>query len=245
VKTAAWALSFVVLSGSRLEAQQSLVTDRPDFTESASVVGPGHVQLEGGATFTRSADSDEITLGEVLVRIGVDERLELRAAANSYARIEGADGDAEGLEDPALGVKWLLHEGQQGAAALLVATSVPVGDDEVGSDAWQPEMRLALGRDAGNAALGANLGWEWRKDDRRRHVGLASFTLGLPLGERSGVFLEAYASAAEGAGGQEVYADAGLTRLLSDDLQIDARVGLGLSEDAADWFVGIGAARRW
>ena len=98
----------------------------------------------------------------------------------------------------------------------------------------------------GSAAVGVNAGWFWAGGDGdRAHGGVGSVTLGLPLGERGGLFLESYGIVTEGTGGDEAYADVGVTRLLSDDLQLDARVGVGLGGDAADWYVGVGAARRW
>lgn len=222
--------------------QEPLITDRPDFTESAAVVDRGRTQIESGYTFTRSADIDQHALGEVLVRVGLGGGLELRLAPNSYAWVEGPDGDVDGFEDAGIGLKWLLADGDPGAAALLAGTSVPTGGDAFGAEGWQPEVTLALAR----GAVGANLGWGWADTgEGRRHTGLVSLAVGLPLGERLGVFLESYAIAAEGAGGEEAYADAGLTRLLSPDLQLDARVGMGLNDRAVDWFVGVGLARRW
>ncbi len=45
---------------------EPLVTDRPDFTESAETVAPGLFQLESGYTFTRRGDDKEHALGEFL-----------------------------------------------------------------------------------------------------------------------------------------------------------------------------------
>jgi hypothetical protein len=59
-----------------------MVTDRPDFTESASVVPRGRVQLEAGYTYARDEDAGVLaahSYPEALARIGVvDDRLELR-----------------------------------------------------------------------------------------------------------------------------------------------------------------------
>jgi hypothetical protein len=223
-------------------AQEPLVTDRPDFTESVNVVDRGRFQLEGGATFTRSDETDELALGELLLRVGVAPRLELRLAANSFLWIDGPQGNDDGVEDAVIGGKVLLV---QDAAALLFGTSVPTGSDGLSSDAWEPELKLAVARGVGEASVGANVGWIWTGGgDERRHRGLASITAGFPMGQ-GGVFVETYGIATEGAGGEEAYADAGLTRLLSDDFQLDVRIGVGVGGDAADWFFGMGAARRW
>ncbi len=220
-------------------AQEPLVTDRPDFTESASAVERAHFQLEGGFTLTDKDGENEYAVGEVLLRIGIAPRLELRIAGNSYVASDGDDG----FEDAGVGVKLMIVED----TAVLAGTSVPTGSSGVGSDAWEPEVRLAHQRVLGDLAVGANVGWfSTEVDDERRHGGLASLAFGIPLTDRDGLFLEAYGIATEGSGGEEAYVDGGLTRFFSDDFQLDARVGVGIAgDDAADWFFGVGAARRW
>src|SRR5688500_18432971 len=99
-------------------AQEPLITHRPDFTESASVVGRSRVQLEGGATLTRAGEVDELAVGEILLRIGIAPRLELRLGANSHVWIDGPDGELDGFEDATLGAKLLLSEGPLASAIL-------------------------------------------------------------------------------------------------------------------------------
>ncbi len=183
---------------------------------------------------------DELAFGELLLRIGAGSRLEIRVAGNSA--VVSADGD-DGLEDPGLGAKLLVTDG----TALLAGVTVPAGSDGVGAEGWEAEARVAHAREAGPVALGANVGWLLADPGGpRRHGGLASVTVGVPLGSRRAVFLEAYGIATEGAGGEEAYVDGGLTHQVSGDFQLDARIGAGLGgDDAADWFVGVGAARRW
>src|SRR5688500_15833003 len=38
------------------EEEESIITDRPDFTEASTTVGKGRVQLEGGYTFSTDKD---------------------------------------------------------------------------------------------------------------------------------------------------------------------------------------------
>ena len=74
------------LAQSQTQTQNShpapeLITDRPDFTESSEVVGRGVVQLESGLTFaSRMPAVRQVTLPELLVRIGLGDRVELRLA---------------------------------------------------------------------------------------------------------------------------------------------------------------------
>jgi hypothetical protein len=61
---------------------EALTTDRPDFTESSSVVGRCRLQIEGGYTYLHDAaagvETDEHLLPELLLRYGLNDCLELR-----------------------------------------------------------------------------------------------------------------------------------------------------------------------
>src|SRR5688500_2357430 len=82
-----------------LLAQEAIVTDRPDFTESTATVPVGSLQLEGGATWTEVEDAEELSLGELLLRLPFGPALEGRLAVG-YLTSDGPDG----LEDPTVGV---------------------------------------------------------------------------------------------------------------------------------------------
>jgi hypothetical protein len=129
-----------------------------------------------------------------------------------------------------------------------LSSSVPTGDDEIGSPEWQPEARLALGWTLSDLwSLGANAGWG-RPDggDERFDQALGSVALGRALGERLGMFLELYgfAPAAPDQDAAAVF-DGGLTLAFGPDAQLDIRAGAGLTDVAPDWLFGLGFARRW
>src|SRR5687767_7085827 len=81
----------VLVSGcaTRRAFEGSIVTDRPDFTESPVAVPRGAVQVEMGNTYERADDVRANTLGEMLVRVGVHRGLELRLGLPSYVRTVG------------------------------------------------------------------------------------------------------------------------------------------------------------
>lgn len=220
---------------------QPLVTDRPDFTESAMAVVPGRVQAEGGWSFTRADGPDEHAVGELLLRIGVLAGAELRVELPSWIEAGGASGPGDG----GIGAKLELAAGAPDVA-LLVATTVPVGESDVGAEGWQPGATLAAAWDLSERlSLGTNLGWTWALDgDDRLHEASASAALGAALGERLGAFVEAFGFATDDDAGP-AWADGGVTFLVHDDLQLDARAGAGLFQAAGDWFVGAGLSRRW
>ncbi|HBL28445.1 MAG TPA: hypothetical protein DD490_16555 [Acidobacteria bacterium] len=231
-----------------------LVSDRPDFSESTSTLAPGHVQVEAGLTRQEIGDEDTLSLGEVLVRYGLGERLEARLGVGSWSRVDAGRETFDGYEDPVLQMKLRLTAPADDrppglpAVALLLGTSVPVGSPELTSDEWQPEARLAFDWTfTDRLSLGANLGAGLPTDgDERFGQVLASASLGLAATDRLGVFIEAYGYSREEPDGDATrYIDGGVTFSLRDDLQLDARVGFGLNDPSPERWIGVGVAKRW
>ena len=262
-------LSMVV--GADCTAADELVTDRPDQTESAVVVGPGRYQLEVGMTFTRDDEAgirSEVFEGPgTLLRIGLTETVELRLGMAGYldedVRSAAGRQSENALGDGEIGLKWVLanERGRRPQMAVLVSTSVPIGGDAFTSDEFDPEVRLALSHTlTDRVGLGYNLGVGWESSPGTEPETVASYfytvALGIALSERWGFFLELYGSLADeesvldGAGTlqdiDDVHAfDGGWTYALTDRMQLDLAAGLGLSDSADDRFISLGLSIRW
>lgn len=231
-----------------------LVSDRPDFTESTGTIAPGHVQVEAGVTWQELGEEDSLTAGEVLVRFGLGESLEARLGVGSWTRVDVPGARLDGYEDPTLGLKLRLTPTADDrppgfpAASLLLGTTVPVGSDDLTSDEWEPEARLALDWIVTDLlSVGANIGVAWPSADGDRFDQLlASVTLGIAATDRLGIFVETYGFSEEEPDGDATqYADTGVTFALTDDLQLDARIGFGLNDPSPERFIGVGVAARW
>lgn len=242
----------VMLAAGRAAAQsEPLVTDRPDFTESTSVVEPGHVQAEAGYTFGSAEGGQRShSVGELLLRVGVLSGVELRVSANSWMleRVDGVTA-ARGMEDAGLGAKVALFRGAGWVpeAALIVASSIPTGSGEVSAGAAEPEAKLALGWElAERVGLASNLNYAWlRGTPGRPGEASGSVSLGVSLLEAMGGYAEYYAfHPTAGDGEDRHYVNGGLTFRLSPDLQLDARVGTRAGGERES-FVGVGIAHRW
>jgi hypothetical protein len=243
----------LILPASGIAQEEGLVTDRPDFTESASVPGGGRVQVEGGWTVEGDGDVRAHSLGEILVRIGIGDRFEARIEPATWISADdGGGGEVSGLDDAGIGFKGMLFDASPPsvpAAAILLGTSLPTGDDDIGEEGWQPEARLALGWDLSEVwSLGANAGWARPEEAGQRFdQALGSVALGRSLGSRLGAFLELYGLAPASAEGDDdaAWLDGGLTLGFGPDAQLDIRAGAGLTDAASDWLFGLGFARRW
>ncbi len=242
------ALALAAAPAALAQEDDPLVTDRPDFTESAVTVAPGRVQVEAGATHTESGDAESQEIGEILVRIGLAPRLELRLGLGSWARVEEPGGrDPSGLTDASVGAKVALGEPLGWTTALLVGTTLPTGSSEFRERDAQPGIVLASQRDlADRVSLGANLGYTHASADGRRFGELsASVALGVGLAEATGAFFELYGTVPDSGGGAEAYYfDTGATYGFGADLQVDLRVGFGLNSAADDFFAGAGLVWR-
>lgn len=239
-----------------------LVTDRPDQTESAVVVPPGLVQLEAGALLMRDdeggVDREVREVGGSLLRIGLLERLELRVGWQGHVDEELDFGSrassTDGLGDAELGAKVELtrESGRRPQTALLLGTSVPVGEREVTSDRFDPSFRLAVSHTLSDRlGLGWNVGMSWESETSETGVTeTLSFVdvtaaLGVGLTDRWGAFVELFGSEpVDAPGDTEVSLDGGVTFLVRPNLQLDLSAGTGLSDDAPDRFIGVGASVR-
>ena len=100
----------ILLAVSRAGADEPMVTDRPDFTESSAAVPKGTVQIEAGGTYVEVEQSDETSLGELLVRWGIVKGLELRIGVGGFAWSDAPEGDASGFE--AFGIGGIVLDDQ-------------------------------------------------------------------------------------------------------------------------------------
>ena len=247
------ALGFSAGCATARPGEVALVSDRPDFTEAVETVAPKRVQLEGGYTLTRIDAYRINTAGEALVRIGVAQRAELRLDIGSYSTITSPDGDVDGFEDAAVGMKVRLYDGPEKpsfvpSVSLVAATSVPTGSAVFRQQAMQPEAKLATSWTLSERlSFGANLNARWGVEESQRYMEwAASGSLGVSLTERYGMYAEVFGfdPRLDGAS-RSAYGNAGLTAGLTPNFQLDVRAGVGFNGANTDYFVGAGFARRW
>ena len=246
------ALLFVLVAqvGTGIASAQSaeMVTDRPDQTESATVVPRGLVQVETGYLFARDGGMDGYAVPGTLARIGLGGRTELRIG---HAGIVGGAG-RRGAGDSELGAKINLIERADGwrpELALLGGLSLPTGDHGLSSDGTDPLFLFAFAHEfRPGLSLGYNGGtaWESSAAQQDRDVFIVySLALGVRLTDRLGTFLELFGDRqVTGPLATSASMDGGLTLLLTDIVQLDVYVGSGLRGPTSDLFAGTGLSFR-
>jgi len=232
-----------------------LVTDRPDFTESAVTVPVSRVQVEAGYTFTRAGSAHRHALGEALWRIGLAQWAELRLGLNSFVvSREPGESNREGLEDPTLGIKLALADGAQGwmpgspTVALILAGALPSGGRAYRGDRIQPEAKLSLAWTlTERASLGSNLNAAWLREEGDSFLELSgSVSLGYALTDPLGSYVEVYGFEPVGTGGPAItHINGGFTYQFLTRYQLDLRAGTTMAAQPRESFIGVGIAVRW
>ena len=235
-------------SGVASAQSQELVTDRPDQTESATVVLRGMVQVETGYLFSRDGDVNHYEVPGTLFRVGLGGRTELRIG---HAGVIGEE-KRHGAGDSELGVKVNFIERADGwrpEVAILGGLSLPTGDDGFSSEGVDPSFLVSFAYTLSpRLSLGSNIGaaWESSSEETDRDVVIVySLVLGGGLMDRFGVFLELFGDRQiMGASATSASVDGGLTLLLTDLVQLDVYAGRSLWGLTDDVFVGTGLSFR-
>jgi hypothetical protein len=248
-------------------AQDAIETDRPDQTETATVVGAGRVQIEAGVVYESSrstmantfgggettVDATVMSIPTVLVRFGLTDLLELRVEGGmqrdertiSVAGTEGVAETVSGTVAPALGFKVELHEesGPLPQMAFIGDLTLPVGEEGYRPEHVAPAFRFTFSHSLGESlALGYNLGAEWSGSDPNG-VGIYTVTLAAALTEALGAYVEAFGEMSTGATPMHML-DGGFTLKPMPNLQLDLSGGLALNEVSPDYFFGAGVSVR-
>lgn len=237
--------------------KEAIVTDRPTDSASPELVPQKSLQVEMGYKFSRfnteSGRTDTQELPDLLARFGISDKVEGRLTATGWTFQDTDTGRHDGFTDVSLGAKFALADerGWRPQMSLLADMSLPVGDSAFTNDYVIPKVLfLATSSLTDRLGLTYNLGPSFvtrkKNGETRREVTLHyAVALSCAVGRSVSVFGELYGVFFSGQGLPDRHSfQAGTTVLLSRNVQIDVRGGLGLADNAPDWLAGVGIAFR-
>ena len=233
-----------------------IATDRPDFVESAQVVGKGRFQIETSiARETHRSNGIKTTLTSTptLLRLGFDDNWEARIETDGrlWARAQG-DGltlRSNGWSDTSLGLKWQMQKGDDKTGkpgmAMLFHADLDSGSGEFRGKGVRPSVRFVAEYELANEmSLGLMPGivFDKNEDGKRFTSGLFGIVLGKGWTEQWRTFIELSLQqiASSKNGGNVVTFDVGTAYLLNKHTQVDFVVSRGLNKNTPDWNLGAG-----
>ena len=181
-----------------------LVTDRPDATESPTVVPKGSLQVETGGFYTSFEDNDiqeEVyTYNTALLRYGLLDNLELRLGWNLEESSITSNGvnittPDTSLSPLLLGMKvaitqekgWLPEIGLIGHIFLPFTVNKEIRPEFTSSD-----FRFAFNHTLSDkSGIAYNLGGQWG-DDSPEIAYIYTFAYGYSITDRLGAYIELY-----------------------------------------------------
>ncbi|WP_263818329.1 transporter [Salinibacter sp.] len=233
-------LPFAVVWLAPSSATGQIAADRPGFGDGTTTVAPGTVQAELGAAAANDDFGTNGELGQLLLRYGVADVLELRGGVGSVAL------DAPGTEytGTSVGGKLRLAQSSLSAFSLVSTWTLPTGTGAFESDRVSQTLALAY-----DGALGEGLGISVNGGTEVPYGGDAdpSYlfipTLSVDLADGIGAYV-GYAGFYS-TGLNTNYVEAGLSLLSSPDTQLDVNTGLQIDEDRSAFVAGLGLAHRF
>jgi hypothetical protein len=253
---AAGAVAVFAASVATAAESERIQTDRPSFSNSASTVQPGALQLETGVDYSRTSTGGspaqkQFTL-EVTLRAGLTERLELRLESDALVVTRGPEDDT-GTGDLFLEAKYRFFDAREGSwwpsLGVLPFVKFPIAHAPHGTNV--PDfglIGLASFTLPWRLSLDANFGVGGTAQRPSGYVaqGLVSAALGRDLGERWSAYIEIfYLSAAERGGRGAVNLDAGVQFFPLPQLALDAAAQTSLAGSGPDYLFRCGLSVRF
>lgn len=233
-------LPFAVVLMAPSSATGQISADRPGFGDGTATVAPGTFQAELGAAAANDDFGTNAELGQLLLRYGVADILELRGGVGSAA-LDAPDTEYTGTS---VGGKLRLVQSSLSALSVVSTWDLPTGSGAFENDRVSQTLALAF-----NGALGEGLGLSVNAGTSVPYGGDAdpSYlfipTLSFDVADRVGGYV-GYAGFYS-TGLNQNYVEAGLTLLSSPDTQLDVNTGLQVDENRSAFFAGLGLAHRF
>ena len=213
---------------------QSIITDRPDQTESSSTVERGSLQIESGLLVGFAEESTwsirQILAPTILFRYGITKGIEIRVLSQFESlKNQLTSKELVGISDLEIGTKiqLLKREEINTEVAFLTHLRLPTGSNGLTLDRYATINKLSISHELSeNIGIGYNIGYNYFGFGRG--VITYSLALGIGISEKAAIYIEPYGDFVDL---EDHFAnfDAGFTYLLKENMQLDFSFGTGLN----------------
>lgn len=228
-------LLLAAIATAMAEEPATIVTDRPDIAESSIAVGSGTYQVEQGL-LAETVDGQTSISFPSLHRFGLGHNLEFRVETP----ILSASAADQAFDGVAVGFKWHVQDGGELGEPPSLALYL---HGDIGPDGEVLPIAKALIDTSlpGDLEVGINVGGTLTPGDREPEFNYA-VALGRFLNDTFRVYAEG--SGANSLNAREFGVDAGVSLLLTDNVQWDMSARQSF-QGGAGWYIGSGISARF
>ncbi|WP_452220544.1 transporter [Lacinutrix salivirga] len=232
---------------------ETLITDRPDATESPTAMPKRFLQVETGAFYEsykeNNTKTEDFTYNTTLVRYGLLDNLELRLGwnyTNSKLTFNGNEiASANSFSPLLLGFKVGIVEenGAMPEIGFLGHLNLPFSvKKEFRPENTGVDFRFSFAHTLNEkSSLSYNIGAAWENDSPEAAY-LYTIAYGYSLSNKWGIYAELYGDFPENSKANHLW-DAGVTYLISNNFQLDATVGSSIT-NGQDILISTGLSFR-
>jgi len=242
---------------------REMSTDRPDRTESPYTVDAGHFQIEMDVlSYAYDRDNglpgdtrvESVSIAPMNLKVGLCNRADLQLVLETYTSVRThvrATRQVEkqrGFGDILVRVKGNMwgNDGGPTALALMPYVKLPTNQDDLGNNSVEGGLIAPLAVELPRGwGMGLMTQFDYVRDEgaRGHHPEFVNtITFGHHIvGDLDG-YIEFFSAVSTERGSEWIgTVDAGFTYGLTDDIQLDAGINIGVTRSADDWnpFLGI------
>ncbi len=237
---------FMLSEGCFSQEKAPIEADRPDQTETPSIVPKGMLQLEAGFSYQKVDSKNQlITLPSALWKYGFTENFELRLITEIVFE-ENHLEKKNGITPLQIGFKVKLFEenGIVPKTSFIGHISLPnVATSNYKSAVSAPEFRFSMQHAPSNKwALGYNLGCEWNGYSPSPSY-LYTLTTSYSFTNKFGSYVEIYGYCLRDEYPSNDF-DGGMTYLITDNFMVDLSSSIGLNDTAPQYYIAVGFSYR-
>jgi Putative MetA-pathway of phenol degradation len=244
----------LVAGGARAEAPRDFCPDRPGLGTPPCTIDRGRFAVESGLVdWTHDDGEDDIAAGDLLVRYGLTDRLEMQIGWTAYMHVRTPSDSVGGAGDAFVALRQNLHnpDGSSFSVAVMPYATLPTASNGVGAGDWGAGVLLPVSYELPGQIeleLTAEADAAVDEDGDGRHLAYGAILgLDVPVSNAAEATFELSAKRDRDPAGATTELLAGLSAdwTPTENLQLDIGANAGLNRDSPDLELYIGVARRF